>query len=129
MVNVLTVRPKNVQAVCYANIFKRSITKNNLRYIIYIGDGDSTAFNTIEESKPYRDTIITKLECVAHVQKRLGTRCYKWGLTGKGKKLSDGRRIIGTGHLTDKAINALQYYYWIAIRNNVGDFYGVKKSA
>ena len=77
MVNVLTVRPKNVQAVCYANIFKRSITKNNLRYIIYIGDGDSTAFNTIEESKPYRDTIITKLECVAHVQKRLGTRCYK----------------------------------------------------
>ena len=48
MVNVLTVRPKNVQAVCYANIFKRSIIKNNLRYIIYIGDGDSTAFNTIE---------------------------------------------------------------------------------
>ena len=42
-----------------ANMFKRSITKNNLRYTNYIGDGDSSAFNTIKESKPYGDTIIT----------------------------------------------------------------------
>ena len=45
---------------------------------IYI---DSSVFNTIKESKPYSDTIITKLECVGHVQKRLDTRCRKLRVT------------------------------------------------
>ena len=31
-----------------ANMFKRSIIKNNLRYTNYTGDGDSSAFNTIK---------------------------------------------------------------------------------
>ena len=51
----------------------------------YIGDSDSSTFNTIEESKPYGDIIITKFECVGHVQKRLGTRFRKLPVTWKGK--------------------------------------------
>ena len=84
--------------------------------------------NTIKESKPYGDTIIKKLECVGHVQKRLGTRCRKLCVTWKGKKLSDGKGIMGAGRLTDKGINTLQNYYGMVIRNNVGDLYGMEKS-
>ena len=44
------------------------------------------------------------------------------------EKLSDEQGIMGAGRLTDKAINTLQNYYGMAIRNNVGDLYGMKKS-
>lgn len=44
------------------------------------------------------------------------------------KKLSDGKGIIDSGRLTDKAINILQNYYGMAMRSNVGDLYGMKKS-
>ena len=44
------------------------------------------------------------------------------------EKLSDGKGIMGAGRLTDKAINTLQNYYGMVIRNNVGDLYGMKKS-
>ena len=111
-----------------ANMFKRSITKNNLRDTNYIGDGHSSVFNTIEESKPCVDTIITKLECVGHVEKRLGTRCHKLRVPWKGKKLSNEKGIMGASRLTDKAINTLQSYYRMVGRNNVGYLYGMKKS-
>ena len=58
----------SVEPTGIANIFKRSIIKNNLRCTNCIGDGDFSAFNTIKESKPYGDTITTKLEFVGHVQ-------------------------------------------------------------
>ena len=38
-----------------------------------IGDGDTTSFKEVQASKPYGDLLIQKLECVGHVQKRLGT--------------------------------------------------------
>ena len=44
------------------------------------------------------------------------------------KKLSDGKDIIDSGRLNDKAINILQNYYGMAMRSNVGDLYGMKKS-
>ena len=69
-----------------ANMFKRSITENNIRDTNYIGDGHSSVFNAVKESKLYGDTIITKLECVGHAEKCLGTRCQKLRVTWKGKK-------------------------------------------
>ena len=40
-----------------------------------IGDGDSSSFNKVVQSKPYGETfMINKLECVGHIQKRLGYR-------------------------------------------------------
>ena len=44
------------------------------------------------------------------------------------EKLSDEKGIIDSGRLTDKAINILQNYFGIAMRINVGDLYGMKKS-
>lgn len=53
----------------------RSKDKLNLRYTRYLGDGDSKGFANVLENNPYGvDVNITKLECVGHVQKRLGSR-------------------------------------------------------
>ena len=118
----------SMESTGIANMFKRSITKNNIRDTNYIGDGHSSIFNTIKESKPYGNTIITKLECVGHAEKHLGTRCQKLSVTWKGKKLSDEKDNMGAGCITDKAIDTLQNYYGMVGRNNVGYLYGMKKS-
>lgn len=59
--------------------FARSTTRSvPVRYVSYLGDGDSKAFQSIEASEPYeKDVVISKLECVGHVQKRIGTRFCK----------------------------------------------------
>ena len=117
-----------MEGVGTVKTFARSMEKNNLRYIDYVGDGDTTSFKEVLESKPYGDTPIQKLECVGHVQKRLGTRCRTLRQTLKGKNLSDEKGISGRGRLTDKAINTLQNYYGMAIRQNINDLYKMKKS-
>ena len=58
--------------------FQLSVDKYNIRYAQYIGDGDTESFRKVLESKPYEDNLIPcKLECVGHVQNRLGTRLEK----------------------------------------------------
>lgn len=109
-------------------MFARSVSKNNLMYTEYIGDGDTSSFTKVQESKPYNDTEITKLECVGHVQKRCGSRCRTLIDNYKKQKLSDGKGLSGRGRLTDKAMNTLQNYYGMAIRQNVGQLYAMKKS-
>ena len=59
---------------------------------------------------------------------RTCTRCHKLHVTWKGKKLFNGKSIMGAGRLTDKAINTLQNYYGMVGRNNVGYLYQMKKS-
>ena len=56
-------------------IFNRSINKYGFRYINYIGDGDSSAYKRVSDSKPYVDQPVGKLECVWHIQKRVGLVC------------------------------------------------------
>ncbi len=94
----------------------------------YIGDGDTEAFSKVVESKPYGEVEIEKLECVGHVQKRLGTRLRNIRKDMKGQVLTDGKKIAGRGRLTDKCINTLQNYYGMAIRQNKDDLYGMKKA-
>lgn len=62
-----------------------------------------------------------KLECVGHVQKRLGTRLRKLKTSLKKVKLSDGKAIGGQNRLTDSEIDNLQRYYGLAIRRNLAD--------
>ncbi|GFU19001.1 uncharacterized protein TNCV_2347721 [Trichonephila clavipes] len=58
------------------------------------GDGDTKTFNALSENKPYGDDhLIQKIECVGHVQKRMG-------------------------RLTDSLIDKLAHYYGNAIRCN-----------
>lgn len=100
-------------------IFQRSEKERGTKYRQYIGDGDSKTFNAISEQMPYgKDYIIEKVECVGHIQKRMGTRLRKLKTTLGKSKLSDGKTIGGKGRLTDSSINKLTNYYGNAIRGN-----------
>ncbi|GBM06614.1 hypothetical protein AVEN_220048-1 [Araneus ventricosus] len=61
----------------------------------------------------YNDTTINKLECIGHIQKRVGTRIRK--LKNETPSVRD------KGKLTDKFIDKLQNYYEIAIHSVVGN--------
>ena len=109
-------------------IFKRSVEKHSLQYSKYLGDGDSSSFSIVQSSYPYGPGVkIEKLECIGHIQKRIGGRLRKLKSDWKGKKLADGKSISGVGRLSDNAINKLQNYFGIAIRTNLDSVYGMKK--
>ena len=117
-----------MEAVGAVNMFGRSESERGLRYVKYLGDGDSKGFMKVNESKPYGDLLTEKLECVGHVMKRLGCRLRKWKKDMKGKKLSDGKCVGGTGRLTDAEIDKLQQYYGLAIRRNVNDVKAMQRA-
>ena len=96
-------------------MWKRSITKHNLRYKWMVSDGDSKAFNSVENV--YDDCKVIKLDCVGHVQKRMGKHLINLKSKTKGK-LADGKSIGGHGRLTEAKIKLLQKYYGLAIRQN-----------
>jgi hypothetical protein len=61
---------------------------------------------------------VSKLDCIGHVQKRMGTHLRE--LRKKQPKLKDGKSVKGSKHrLTDKTLDKLQTYYGNAIRANV----------
>ncbi|KAJ4444118.1 hypothetical protein ANN_05907 [Periplaneta americana] len=101
-------------------IFQRSNQTRGVKYKQYLGDGDSKGFVKVVESKPYGDDCtVEKLECIGHVQKRMGSRLRKLKKDLVGKKLSDGKGVGGSKRLTDGMIDKLQNYYGQAIRNNL----------
>ena len=109
----------SMEASIIKDIFSRSVEKYNLRYSRFIGDGDSNTFKTVSDSKPYGDDVcVQKIECVGHVQKRMGTRLRKLKASMKGKKLSDWKTLFGKGRLTDTQIDKIQSMYGVAIRAN-----------
>jgi hypothetical protein len=119
----------SMEAFGAKNMWCRSLEKHNLRYTIYIGDGDSSSYKGICEAKPYGDDIkIEKSDCTGHVQKRMGTAlreliasCKKQIVipTPEGCKGRTG--ITGRNGLTGKVINQMQNYYGMAIRSNIGN--------
>ena len=108
------------------SIFNRSVEKNNLIYAEYLGDGDTSSFKDVVDSEPYKEynVIPVKLECIGHVQKRLGTRLRKLVKNHKGTS----NPLHGRGKLTDTIINSMQNFYGLAIRNNLGNIYAMKKA-
>ena len=109
-------------------IFKRSVDMFNLQYTKYLGDGDSSSFSAVNQSHPYGpDVQIQKLECIGHIQKRVGGQLRELKLKLKGSKLSDGKGISGKGRLTDTVVNKLQNYFGIALRTNLDSIYIMKK--
>ena len=53
-------------------IFNRSLITRKMRYTKYLGDGDSKSHLSIKNTYPSIE--VRKLECVGHVQKRIGGR-------------------------------------------------------
>lgn len=112
----------NMESSGAVKIFERSVNTRGLKYTSMLGDGDSATYNSIVERKPYGEECTPKkLECIGHVQKRVGSRLRKLKNTKKGVKLSDGKGISGKGRLTDGKIDMLQNYYGLAVRNNLND--------
>ncbi|GFU34567.1 uncharacterized protein TNCV_1992981 [Trichonephila clavipes] len=102
-----------METVGMVRIFQRSLSHRSVRYTSYIGAGDSKTFSSITASNPYgEDITVSKIECVGHVQKRMGTCLRK--LKQMSSKLSDGKSIGGKGRLTD----LITTYYGNAIRQN-----------
>lgn len=102
-------------------IFSRSVEKYGVRYVNYIGDGDSKTYTGIVNSKPYGEECeIIKKECVGHVQKRMGTRLRAC------KKSNPG--IGGRNKLTAKMIDKLSVYYGLAIRRHCDSKDDMKKA-
>ena len=49
-------------------MYQRSVQKTGLRCVSFIGDGDSSTYQTVSNAKPYGDDIvIVKKECIGHV--------------------------------------------------------------
>ena len=65
-----------------------------------------------------------KLECVGHVQKRLGTRLRNLVKAHKGTS----QPLSGRGKFTEKVINSMQNFYGLAIRSNKDNLYAMKKA-
>lgn len=81
---------------------------------------DSSAYPTVVQAQPYGpDYSIEKLECVGHIQKRMGSRLRTLKTKVGKTKLADGKTFGGRGRLTWAAINEIQNYYGLAIRRNV----------
>lgn len=100
-------------------MFMSSNDKYGVKYKYYLGDGDSSAFPTIERLMPYGPNFkIEKLECVGHVEKRMSSRLTKLKSKMGRNKMSDGKTIGGRGRLTDTAIKVIQKLYVLAIRKN-----------
>lgn len=56
-------------------MFERSKMNYDVRYKYYLGDGDCKGYDTVCAQQPYGpDFQIEKMECVGHVQKRMGKR-------------------------------------------------------
>ncbi|GFU31573.1 uncharacterized protein TNCV_3539581 [Trichonephila clavipes] len=107
---------------------RRSETSRKACYTQYLGDGDSKGFLTIKEANVYGVTEVEKLECVGHVQKRMGTRMRNILKMSKGIKLSDGKNISGRGRLTLKELDSIQHYYGLAIRKNLSYVEDMKRA-
>lgn len=107
-----------MEVIGMKRIFLRSEANRKLQYVKYLGDGDTKTFLELTKSQPYADLAIEKLECIGHVQKRMGTRLRKLKQQARGVKLPDGKTLGGKGRLTDDLISKLTVYYGNAIRSN-----------
>ena len=118
----------SMESLGTVKIFASLIEKCNWRYMHFIGDGDTDSFKRVLDSKTYGEIAPKKLECIFHVQKRLGTRSRKLCSDMKFINLADGKNISGKGRLTDRLINKMQNYFGMAIRQNLGQLYAMKIS-
>ena len=83
------------------NIFQRSIENYGIRYVEFLGDGDSKAHKLLLQEAVHGNVEVQRLECVGHVQKRLGS-CLRSLKKRLGKTpLEDGKPVGGKGRLTE----------------------------
>ncbi|KAG0718304.1 hypothetical protein GWK47_052685 [Chionoecetes opilio] len=118
--------PAAMEAEAAVKLWPRS-TNHNFRYVTFVSDRDSSAYNAVcalnDGRGPY-DVPVQKEECINHVAKRLGTRLRKFKqgdftviTTRTGKKMKRSA-LGGAKKLTNNVIQMLQRYYKKAISDN-----------
>ena len=107
----------SMEAAGLVDCFMSSSETRKLCYTHYIGDGDSKPYLDIVKNDLYPGTVVEKLECVGHIQKRVGNRLRNLRNTMK-TPLADGKTLRRRGRLTNKFINRLQNYYGLALRQS-----------
>ena len=111
-----------MEADCVEEMYQRSVQRYNIHYNPFIGDGDSSAYSTIDRERPYDPTVfIKKEECINHVTKRIDTNLRRLIKEYKGKKHEDGKGLSGEGKLTISCIDAIHRFYAQAICNSKGN--------
>jgi hypothetical protein len=101
-------------------MFKRSMElHDNVRYMKFVGDGDSKNYATILGDNPYSPDVVEKLECIGHVGKRMGSRL---------RSLRIKNKLGGKGSISKRLINSVQGYYTKAICDNLDNLSEMKKA-
>jgi len=102
-------------------MFCRSVSKYNVRYISYIGDGDAKVHSFLTSNPIYPGVTIKKLEDTNHFAKRMLSRIKKIKQENKNQTLSDGKRFSGKGRMTDAHAIKFKIYFAKAIRESKTD--------
>ena len=110
----------SMEVECAKRLWSRSVARHGMRYVSMLGDGDSKAYQAVQQMQPYgEDCVIQREECINHAHKRMGTALLKLWKTEKiGGK--------GYGRLTEKKTQQFQKYYRGAIINNIGNPDGMR---
>ena len=102
-------------------IWKRSVSKNMLRYTQMISDGDSKTFKLLSDQLPMvRPNLVSKHESVWHVQKIMGMALKEKAKEKFVNERGERVRMRRKGRITDKTIKLLTHYYGKAIRSSTG---------
>jgi len=95
-----------------------NMSKTSQEYKNWVNSPEYKEFKSTHMSEDSGCHKVLKLDCVGHVQKRMGKALRD--LQKQKGKLQDGKSVGGkSGRLTKSAIEKLQKYYGNAIRNNV----------
>lgn len=110
-------KPGQMEVEAAKILFGRSLEKHGLRYTTMLCDGDSRAFNSLQEEKVYGYIAISKEDCVNHVHKRMGAALRNLLQKNKG----EGRPSLGgKGKLTGELVAKLTNYYGWALKEHQG---------
>ena len=66
----------SMESAGLVDCFMSSSETRKLRYTHYIGDRDSKTYLDVVKNDPYPGTVVEKLECVGHIQKRVSNRLH-----------------------------------------------------
>lgn len=70
-------------------LYERSLRKHGMRYISFVGYGDSKSYASVTKSELYGPGVfIPKEDCIGHVTKRMGTALRKVLTDYKGNIIS-----------------------------------------
>jgi hypothetical protein len=91
------------------SIFNCSLHTRGIFYTRCLDDGDNKAYQRVVAGKPYDSNIaVTKLECIGHVQKKIGARLTRLVKEKTEIKLHDKKPLGGKGCLTQSETDKLQ---------------------